>query len=161
MRLGRGSWVLGLGSLLASCVLLGGCVRRSLTITSEPPGALVYDNDALKGATPVSYDFLWYGWHRVILRKDGYERVQEHRLLRCPFYLWIPMDLVMELLPLPIRDRRTWSYPLHPLPTLPAPVPPPTEPGTPPAAGSATGVPNTEGGGTTQLPQESPDGQAR
>ena len=119
--------------LCAMCyVLSSGCIRRSLTITTEPPGAMVYVNDALKGETPISYDFTWYGWHRLIIRKEGFERIEERKLLRAPFYFWIPFDLAMELLPLPIRDRRTWSYTLNPLPTLSTPVPPDTSTAKPP-----------------------------
>ena len=115
--------VSGLLSLVCS-LLLTGCVYRSLTIRTEPPGALVYVNDALKGPSPVTYDFLWYGWHRVTLRKEGYERLEDRQLLRAPLSLWIPFDLAMELLPFPVRDRRTWSYTLTPAATPPAPVPP-------------------------------------
>ena len=112
--------------LVACCLLLSltGCVTRSLTIKSEPPGAKVYVNDQLKGETPMTYDFEWYGWHRVILRKDGYQRLDDRRNLRAPPHLWIPLDLAMELLPLRIRDNRTWSYTLVPEPVLPTPQPP-------------------------------------
>jgi hypothetical protein len=105
-------------------VLTTGCVRRSLTIRTEPPGALVYINDQLKGTSPVTYDFMWYGWHRLILRKEGFERLDDRRELRSPIYLWIPFDLVMEMLPFPIRDARTWSYTLTPASAPPTPVPP-------------------------------------
>ena len=113
----------GASRLLLLC-LLSGCVHRSLTIKTDPPGAQVYVNDELKGESPVEYDFLWYGWHRVMLRKDGYERVEERRLMRSPVHLWIPFDLAMELLPVPGRDTRTWSYTLTPSETPPAPQPP-------------------------------------
>ena len=112
--------------LLVAVLGVPGCVRRSLTIRTEPPGALVYVNDQLKGPSPVTYDFMWYGWHRVMLRKEGYERVEDRRLLRAPVYLWIPFDLVTELLPLPIRDARTWAYELQPTTILPVPIPPKT-----------------------------------
>ena len=116
-------------SLIAeSCLLIAatGCVHRSLTIETQPPGASVYVNDELKGLSPVTYDFVWYGWYRVTLRKDGYQRMDDRKELRSPGYLWIPFDLAAELLPLPIRDRRTWSYALTSAPTLPTPTPPPT-----------------------------------
>ncbi len=110
---------------LVAMLLLSGCLHRSLTIRTDPPGALVYINDELKGQTPLSYDFVWYGWHRVMIRKDGYERVEDHKLLRAPVYLWIPFDFFAELAPFPIRDLRTWSYALTPLNPLPTPMAPP------------------------------------
>ena len=130
--------VCGLMSLV-SCLLSTGCVRRSLTIRTDPPDALVYVNDDLKGESPVSYDFQWYGWHRVLIRKDGYERVEDRKQLRAPVYLWIPFDLVMELLPFKIRDARTWSYTLAPANVIPAPRPPDTF--TPPAPANQPATP--------------------
>ena len=98
-----------------------GCVRRSLTIRTDPPGALVYLNDQYKGVSPVTYDFLWYGGYRVMLRKEGYERLEDHQTLRARPSLWIPFDLAMELMPLTIRDDRTWTYTLTPASEPPAP----------------------------------------
>lgn len=105
-------------------LLVPGCVHRSLTIRTDPPGAQVYVNDELKGESPVTYDFTWYGWYRLTLRKDGFERLDDHKLLRAPIHSWIPFDLFAELLPLPVRDARTWSYTLTPTQELPTPVPP-------------------------------------
>jgi hypothetical protein len=102
--------------LVACCLLLNGCVRRQLTIRSEPPGALAYLNDQLIGPTPATFDFQWYGWHRLTLRKEGYERVDDRQRIHAPFYFWIPLDLVMELMPFPVRDTREWSYAMTPLP---------------------------------------------
>ena len=140
-------------------LLLTGCVTRALTIKTEPPGALVYVNDQLKGNSPVTYDFEWYGWHRVMLRKEGYQRLDDRKQLRSPIYLWIPFDLMAELLPLRIRDARTWSYTLTPAPALPTPAPP-TEPGTPPRGGVGEGSPEAEGRGTA-TPQEVPSNESR
>ena len=125
----------GLGC--AVLLLLSGCVRRSLTIRTDPPGALVYVNDQLKGESPLTYDFIWYGWHRVMVRKEGFERMEDRKLLRAPVYLWIPLDFAMELLPFPIRDERTWNYTLVPaaIPAAPTPpdtfTPPPPKPAAP------------------------------
>jgi len=127
-------------------------VRRSLTIRTDPPGALIYVNDQLKGESPVTYDFQWYGWHRVMVRKEGFERVEDRQLLRSPAYLWIPFDLAMELLPFPIRDERTWHYTLSPAAISVAPTPP-TEPGHPPKAGGR-GSAGAKGGGPSAAPAE-------
>ena len=107
---------------------------------------MVYLNDQLKGTSPLTYDFMWYGWHRVTLRKEGFQRLDDRKQLRAPAYLWIPLDLVMELLPFPIRDTREWSYTLSPAPVTPAPSPP-TEL-TPPAG--ERGSPAAEGGGRAE-----------
>ena len=114
-------------SLVALCVLVSGCVRRQLTIRSEPPGATIMVNDEVVGATPYSYDFLWYGWHRISLTKDGFERLDDRVNLTAPPSLWIPFDLAMELLPVTFRDDRQFSYQLAPLQPLPDPTPPMAE----------------------------------
>ena len=113
-------------TLLVSLALLGstGCVHQSMTIRTEPPGASVYVNDERKGISPVTYDFDFYGWQRVTLRKEGFERLDERRLLKAPIYLWIPLDLFMELMPFPITDTHTWSYVLTPAAPLETPTPP-------------------------------------
>src|SRR3989338_3523892 len=111
---------------LAILLCASGCVRRSLTIRTDPQGASVYVNDQLKGESPVTYDFVWYGWHRVMVRKEGFERVEDRKLLSSPVYLWMPFDLAMELLPFPIRDARTWSYTLSPAAIPATPTPPQT-----------------------------------
>ena len=113
----------GVVALLAS-----GCVHRSLTIRTDPPGAMVYLNDELKGQSPVSFDFLWYGTHRVIVKMDGYERVEDRKTIRTPIYLWIPLDFVAELLPLPIHQDYTWDYTLAPAAMPSAPAPPDAPP---------------------------------
>ena len=165
--------------MCAVLLLTTGCIRRSLTVRTDPPGAMVYVNDQLKGASPVTYDFRWYGWHRVMLRKNGFERVEDRQLLRAPVYFWIPLDLAMELLPFPIRDARTWAYTLNPTPVPPSPVPPEITPqktevlqpsestSQPPGAGEAPNpsppspVPTTaEQEGAKQMGSEPPAGAA-
>ncbi|MDP3723534.1 MAG: PEGA domain-containing protein [Candidatus Omnitrophota bacterium] len=128
-------------------LFLTGCVRRSLTIRTEPPGAFVYVNDELKGQSPVTYDFLWYGWHRVMLRREGYERLEDRRRLDAPPHLWIPFDLVMELLPLQIIDTRVLSYTLTPTQELPTPSPPPL------TSSSAT-APSASGSSAPPVPSD-------
>ena len=140
---------------VACCLslVLTGCVRQSLTIKTDPPGAMVYVNDQLKGASPVTYDFMWYGWHRLTLRKDGFERLDDRRQLRAPVYLWIPFDLVMELLPFSIRDARVWSYTLTPAPALPTPQPPSPSASTQSGPGSSGTAAEPPSPGGIQPPQ--------
>lgn len=110
-RLGLGVWSL---VSVVCCLALTGCIRRSLTIRTQPEGALVYMNEQYKGESPVTYDFQWYGWYRVRIEKEGYARLNDHKQLKAPFLFWIPLDLFMELLPWAIRDDREWSYTLEP-----------------------------------------------
>ena len=118
----RGRHLLLVIALLCST----GCIRRNLIIRSEPPGATLYVNDKLLGTTPYSYDFTWYGGYRILLKKEGYEQLDAHAMLQAPWYCWIPLDLAMELLPVPVRDERELSYQLHPKQMPPSPTPPVT-----------------------------------
>jgi len=138
---------------LAACSVLSGCIHRSLTIKTDPPGATVYVNDQLKGESPLTYDFMWYGWYRLTIRKEGYERLDDRKLLRAPMWMWIPLDLAMELVPFRVRDQRVWSYVLAPIKELQTPLPPAmTHPTVAPSAAPAEEAPatsTTTGGETT------------
>lgn len=57
------------GAMLVGC----GTNRRTLVITSDPPGALVHVNDVQMGATPLEAEFTWFGVYEVRLSKPGYE----------------------------------------------------------------------------------------
>jgi hypothetical protein len=91
---------------------LGGCVNRQLTVTTDPPGALVHLNHQEFGRTPVTRDFTWYGTYDVQLRKEGYQTRKTTGKVIAPWWQWVPFDLFAELLPL--TDRRQLHYTLKP-----------------------------------------------
>jgi hypothetical protein len=107
--------------ILVSCTAAmlfaaGGCVERTLSVKSNPPGALVYLNNQELGRTPVQRDFLWYGDYDIVLRKDGYQTLETSKAVIAPIYEWIPLDLIAELLPIPFKDRHSVTYTLQPQP---------------------------------------------
>ncbi len=92
-----------------------GCVERTIHITSEPSGALVYLNDEVVGRTPAEVRFNFYGDYGVILRKEGYETLQTHRQINAPWYQLPPVDFVADLLiPTTIHDRHAWHFEMQP-----------------------------------------------
>jgi hypothetical protein len=93
---------------------LGGCVERTLTITSTPPGALVTLNDMEIGRTPLSKQFTWYGTFDVQVRKEGYQTLSTATPVIAPWWQWLGFDLVAELIPLPLKDEHQVSYTLQP-----------------------------------------------
>ncbi len=105
-------------------LLLTGCVHQTLTIRSEPPGARVFLNDKRAGTTPYKQEFLWYGWYRVALMKDGYDRLDDRTLIQAPAYQWIPLDFFAELLPIKFEDTHELSYELVASQPIPEPAPP-------------------------------------
>ena len=89
---------------------LGGCLERDITITTEPPGALVRLNDVEVGRTPVTVPFTWYGDYDVVVRLDGYKTILTHAGIYAPFWEYPPIDLVAEIQPWTIRDNRYLDY---------------------------------------------------
>jgi len=91
--------------------IIAGCVERTITINSEPKGALVYLNDKEVGRTPVTVPFEWYGDYEVILRKDGYQALRTHKRPKQPWYEYIPVDIFAELLyPGTIHNDHFWEF---------------------------------------------------
>jgi hypothetical protein len=89
-----------------------GCVQRQLTVTSTPPGALLYLNGVEVGRTPLTRDFTWYGVYDVELRKDGYQTLKTTGDVKAPWWQWVPLDFFAEFFPL--TDRRSLSFAMTP-----------------------------------------------
>lgn len=85
--------------LLALPAVVGGCVTRQLTVTSEPSGALVYLNDREAGRTPFTTDFTWYGDYDVVVRKDGYQTIVSKKKIAAPWWQYMPFDFFAEIAP--------------------------------------------------------------
>ena len=88
-----------------------GCVRRELTIESDPPGALVFLNDQEIGRTPVTRSFTFYGTYDVVLRLEGYDTLRAKKLVLAPWWQWVPIDFAAEFFPL--TDRQTARFVLQ------------------------------------------------
>lgn len=100
-------------------VILGGCAQRTIVVTSEPPGAIVWLNDVEIGRTPVEASFLFYGTYDVQVRLEGYEAINTGRRAVAPWYEYPPFDLIAEASPVPVRTRIRWHFDLTPLGTEP------------------------------------------
>lgn len=102
---------------LAGCA---GGVDRTLVVESDPPGALVYLNDQEVGRTPAETPFLWYGTYDLALRQEGYQTVKVKPRVWAPWWQIPPLDLLAELVPIPLEDRRRLAYTMKPLPEVSA-----------------------------------------
>jgi hypothetical protein len=110
-------WLLSV-ALLSVC--LPGCVRRRMTVLSDPPGALVYVDDQEVGVTPVSAPFTYYGTRKIQLVKDGYETLTVKQTFSPPWYEIPPLDFVSEnLWPHETRDEQLVNFQLQPQQVLP------------------------------------------
>jgi len=106
-----------LRAFVPACLVLfvPGCVEQTMTIQSDPPGALVYMNDQELGRTPLTKDFTWYGDYDVQVRMEGYETLKTHQMIIAPAWNWVPFDLVANLLPMNVKDHRDLKYTLKPM----------------------------------------------
>ena len=110
---------------MLSCAACG-CVLRSLTIDSEPSGAMVYLDDEPVGETPVTTTFTYYGTRKITLEKidaEGrllYERKIVYEKIKPPLYQIFPFDFFSELvIPVKLKDEHYLTYQLEPLKQLP------------------------------------------
>lgn len=104
-------------ALLASLVGIAtsGCVRRRMTIRSNPSGALVYVDNQEIGVTPVSAPFTYYGTRQIQIFADGYEALTVKQPFPAPWYEVPPLDFFFEnLWPSEIRDERAVTFELQP-----------------------------------------------
>jgi hypothetical protein len=96
-------------------IVVAGCVERTLTINTEPQGAVVVLNDQEIGVSPVTVPFNWYGDYWVRAGKDGYETLNTHRKLNGPIYNHPPLDFFVQILwPGRIVDAYEWTFDLTP-----------------------------------------------
>ena len=100
--------------ILATAVLLAGCVDRRIRVTSEPSGARVWVNDVDLGRTPAETSFTFYGHYELRLQLDGYEPVTETRQARAPIYEQPGLDLIAEALPVEFENTIEWHIDLEP-----------------------------------------------
>jgi hypothetical protein len=105
---------IALAIIVAMTAITVGCVRRTLTITSAPPGALLWLNGREVGRTPIDVDFLYYGDYDVELVLDGYEPLLTSGKVKPPWWDNIPIDLLAEVMPGERRARATLHYTLAP-----------------------------------------------
>lgn len=102
--------------LVASAVLAcGGCVRRRLTVRTNPPGAVISVDNQLIGTSPAASSFTYYGTREIRIEKDGYRTETVKRTISPPWYQYPVLDFVTETLwPWEIRDERIIDVELVP-----------------------------------------------
>lgn len=105
-------WFTVIACMLVST--LTGCVERTITITSDPPGALVWLNDREIGRTPVDVDFVYYGTYDVRLEKQDHEPLMTKGEAKPPWWDNIPIDFAAEVVPIDLHADIRWHYTLEP-----------------------------------------------
>lgn len=102
--------IIGLG-LLAT-----GCIQRTITIDSQPQGALVYLNDVEVGRTPTTVPFTFYGVYDVRLSKQGFQTLHTEQKAQAPWWDNPGPDMIAEAMPGTKRVNLQWRYTLEPAP---------------------------------------------
>src|SRR5262245_48525085 len=118
----RMRWRAPLALAVVLALLCGptGCVRRRLTIRSNPPGALVFIDNQEIGFTPVSTPYTYYGTREIKLIKDGFETLTVKQNFKAPWYEVPPVDFVSEnFAPGETRDERMLDFQLVPQQIVP------------------------------------------
>jgi hypothetical protein len=110
-------WAAGLLVIAA----LTGCVERQMIITTDPPGAIAFDEQGVGiSSTPADRSFVYYGKYRFKIVRDGYETLIVEEDVRPPWYEWLGLDFISEnVVPWTIRDIRRFHYQLQPLQVVP------------------------------------------
>ena len=101
--------------LVLLAALSTGCVRRTIMITSQPPGVLIWINDREVGRTPVDVDFEYYGVYDVRLELAGYEPMMTSGKASAPWWDKVGADFFAELVPADLHSEVRWHYVLTPL----------------------------------------------
>jgi hypothetical protein len=111
---------LALAIALLAVLFSSGCVRRRLTVRTQPPGAQVFVDDQEIGTTPCSSSFVYYGTRKITLIKDGYRTETLYQKLNAPWYQVPPLDFASEnLLFREVRDERVVDVQMVPQEVVP------------------------------------------
>lgn len=102
-------------ALLACAITSGGCLKRTISVTTEPPGALVWINDVEVGRTPLETDFTFYGTYDVRVRREGYEPIITSAKANTPIQEQPGIDLLAEAAPVRFSNVVRWHWVLTPL----------------------------------------------
>src|SRR5947209_930573 len=81
-----------LACLIAASLVPTGCVRRRMTVRTNPPGAQVFVDDQEIGTTPCSASYVYYGTRKITLMKDGYRTETVYQKFYPPWYQVPPLD---------------------------------------------------------------------
>ena len=97
-----------------------GCIRKRMTVRTNPPGAMAYIDKQPIGLTPVSTSFTYYATRNIEVVRDGYKTERFLRKIHPPWYAIPPLDFFSETLwPFENRDERIIDVQLTAEPDVP------------------------------------------
>jgi hypothetical protein len=113
-------WRRWFGWAALSACMLAGCVERRFVITTDPPGAIVLDeNGRAMGPAPVDRQWTYNGVYEFKLIKDGFQTQVVRENVAPRWYEYFGIDFIAEnLVPWTIRDIRRFHYPMQQTPVV-------------------------------------------
>ncbi len=93
---------------------LVGCVKRTITITSNPDGALVWVNDREVGRTPLRFEFTYYGEYDLRVELDEHEPIMTTAWTQQPLWDAPFVDFVADVAPANLNSNTLWHLELEP-----------------------------------------------
>jgi len=119
-----------IGKRLILCFLTGlvllaltGCIRSRFLATTEPPGATISFQRQIRGEAPIEIPFIWYWFYQVRVEKEGYKMIVKNEYFPAPPWFIMPLDLIAEMIPVPIHNTHRRHYVLEPIETAAESVP--------------------------------------
>lgn len=103
-------------------LLLCGCLRTKIVVTSDPPGAVAAMNGRVIGTTPVEKPFAWFWYYDIEAKKPGYESSRQRIRTHTPFWLLPPIDMFFEALPFNVHHTKRVHLDLTPVGARPRPL---------------------------------------
>ncbi|MBX7245679.1 MAG: PEGA domain-containing protein [Candidatus Sumerlaeaceae bacterium] len=100
--------------MLIAALSLTGCIRKSATITSDPPGAKCWINGVYRGQTPVDVPYNWDWYYDIKLEKPGYESMTTRERFYAKPTQMVPVDLITEIAPVCDKESQWRHYTLKP-----------------------------------------------
>lgn len=86
-----------------------------MTVRTNPTGATVYRDNVELGKSPVAVDFQHYGKQEFVAVKEGYETKRVMFPVRPPWFQWVGIDFVTEiLLPGTLTDHQEFQIDMQP-----------------------------------------------
>ena len=97
-------------------LFFSGCLSKTITVTSTPPGAILSINDVEIGKTPTTTDWHGGGTYRFELKHKSYQPVDEHIKIKYRWYSYPIIDMGADFMTTKnINDHRQWHFDMQPL----------------------------------------------
>lgn len=91
-----------------------GCVKRTLSITTTPPNALIWLNDREVGRSPLEVSFLYYGEYDIRIQHEETESLMTTRWVTAPWWDAPFVDIAAGAIPIELTSSPSWHFDLQP-----------------------------------------------